>query len=490
MQPWEIFLIVLATLVGIVAIVLPTVAFATKPKTNPPGHPPGLAPGLAPGPAPGYNPSQRPQPSPTPKPPTPKPPTPKPPTPKPPTPKPPTPKPPTPKPPPPPPTPPPPPSTPPPQDWYTNVFMPNPADYGHEIKGESATYVPKNGDYIMAIGDWGETAGSAPQACQGDTASLMTKYATKHGMPLVVLALGDNFYWTGTDASSADRWNESWVNYYGALTSIPWLVVLGNHDVGNGDKNLLCPENAGVPVRGCTVSYSPDGYINSTCTDCDDLSSNNTCQLYDCGQMTPDKILSDNRPSDVKKNYHLPDFSYYYCIPSEEDCVVEVIAIDRNYIDYPGWGGDGMTKGASEVAGVCGGQQPAMDKSKLIYDAGQALLEARAQKTTAKFVIIINHYPGAISDADVALFDKSVSVIQLYGHTHEVQCQMGGDANPDKCTTILAGHGGGCCSGLPQTGFVTIQLEDVETGVFSTNGLNCESELCYNGCPGLQHYAI
>ncbi|CAK4073533.1 unnamed protein product [Aphanomyces euteiches] len=120
---------------------------------------------------------------------------------------------------------------------------------------------------FLAIGDWGGTLGKGkgdPGTCcklynggidfglerykvdfysQAYVAELMAQSATELH-PLRILGHGDNFYWNGVGTKDAKyRFEHTFERVYNAtsLRNIPWLNVVGNHDIGGatficGDK--------------------------------------------------------------------------------------------------------------------------------------------------------------------------------------------------------------------------------------------------------------
>lgn len=79
---------------------------------------------------------------------------------------------------------------------------------------------------LISIGDWG--TGLPPQK---EVAFQMGECASKTKIEYV-LSTGDNFYEFGVDGVEDPQWNTTFSNVYShpSLLSIPWLVVLGNHD--------------------------------------------------------------------------------------------------------------------------------------------------------------------------------------------------------------------------------------------------------------------
>jgi hypothetical protein len=107
----------------------------------------------------------------------------------------------------------------------------------------------RENNYFLIIGDWGKDGG--PGSCQNRVADLMKQYVQNQAALgktlLFIAAVGDNFYWSGQDGS---KWSSQWDDVYGhsdpnsPLYDIPWLAVLGNHDIGNSDPYLACPSVA------------------------------------------------------------------------------------------------------------------------------------------------------------------------------------------------------------------------------------------------------
>lgn len=253
--------------------------------------------------------------------------------------------------------------------------------------------------------------------------------------------MGDNFYWTG---NSGD-WSTQWGNVYGTadpsspLYNIPWLAVLGNHDIGDTDKYTACP---GSSPTGATVGG----------------------QKYGSLQMNKDK--NPLRPSWTEK-FYLPDYSYHYEIA---DVGVELIAVDENANDIGGLGGD--SSGHRQMFATCGGQGSVAGFLGMIKQSGEDLLVDRAKKGKATTVLIINHYPGIGSDLknkfQGAAGGRKVNVLSAYGHTHQQQCD--GRNSAGQCDLIMTGGGGGCCSSDLRgnyAGFTAVHL--TEDGSFTSD---------------------
>ncbi|KAF0715642.1 Aste57867_3269 [Aphanomyces stellatus] len=123
---------------------------------------------------------------------------------------------------------------------------------------------------FLAIGDWGGTLGKdkgdAGSCCklynggidvahdrykvdfysQAYVAELMAQSATQLQPVLRILNHGDNFYWNGVGTSDAKyRFEQTFEKVYNqtSLRAIPWLSVLGNHDIGGA--TFICGDEDG-----------------------------------------------------------------------------------------------------------------------------------------------------------------------------------------------------------------------------------------------------
>eukprot|EP00794_Sanderia_malayensis_P007543 gene7543-8380_t len=84
---------------------------------------------------------------------------------------------------------------------------------------------------FLVLGDWGGLP-IPPYTTPIETsvASMMAKTAQDIGAEFVV-ALGDNFYFTGVDDEKDARFLETFENVYKAESlQVPWYVIAGNHD--------------------------------------------------------------------------------------------------------------------------------------------------------------------------------------------------------------------------------------------------------------------
>ncbi|CAL8269693.1 tartrate-resistant acid phosphatase type 5a [Gadus morhua] len=84
---------------------------------------------------------------------------------------------------------------------------------------------------FLAVGDWGGVP-YPPYVTpvEQTTAREMGKIAKQMGADFV-LALGDNFYYTGVDSVDSPRFNDTFESVFTAKSlNIPWYVLAGNHD--------------------------------------------------------------------------------------------------------------------------------------------------------------------------------------------------------------------------------------------------------------------
>jgi len=397
------------------------------------------------------------------------------------------------------------------QSGYVPIFDPDPAANGHVMKlSDTST------DYLFLMGDWGDEGPENPTGtypCQINVAKAAKQYAFSKGKdPLVVCSLGDNFYWTGVGAgaSSSGAWKTNYLDVYGpaagerSLLSIPWLAVMGNHDLGTSDPFYACGflhPNA----KKCLVSATPTGgvYENSAdCTPCGSVPAGPAskavagqprCQAYLGGQFSGSKVNAGDTA--VPPNWHMPDRNYFYCIPSVENNLIEVIAVDTNATDAGAWGGNQGT-GAQQCATSDG--VSALGEENEVLNNAYNLVATRGYESTARLVIIIQHYNSgydadccvsrpdgtgggcAIASQLTQLFtagaaspgsqrskstDPAVTdnwlLLSAFGHAHDTSCAGGPNHGgpTSNCTFILAGGSGGCCGGaIPRAGFVSVEL--------------------------------
>eukprot|EP01062_Namystynia_karyoxenos_P006873 TRINITY_DN123_c1_g1_i1.p1 TRINITY_DN123_c1_g1~~TRINITY_DN123_c1_g1_i1.p1 ORF type:complete len:408 (+),score=83.98 TRINITY_DN123_c1_g1_i1:169-1392(+) len=335
---------------------------------------------------------------------------------------------------------PPPPPPPSPSGWVNHYDGNNPLGISADSR--------RSNNYFLILGDWGKFGG--PGDCQSQVAGRMKAYIKSQeaqGRKLLFVAVvGDNFYWSGNDPSRS--WSTQWSTAYGIedpaspLFGVPWLAVLGNHDYGDTDLHSACPWVAPMATVGG--------------------------QAYSSTQMNQDK--NPSRPGWTSK-YWLPDYSYHYEIP---EASLELIAVDQNYVDINGLGGD--PSGHQKAFAACGGEGTVSDFLGKVGRSGEDLLRERAAKGSASTVVIIQHYPSR-GDAVKQIFDgavpsgRKVTSVSAFGHTHDQQCQRTNSFG--QCDLILTGGGGGCCQDDLDhntfAGFTAIHLTDGENGGYTAD---------------------
>jgi len=290
-------------------------------------------------------------------------------------------------------------------------------------------------NYFLIIGDWGKDGG--PGSCQDRVADLMKQYVQNQAAQgktlLFIASVGDNFYWSGQDGS---KWSNQWGDVYGhadaesPLYDIPWLAVLGNHDIGVTDPYLACPSSAALASMGG--------------------------QDYGSRQFNADK--NPERP-DWTGKYWMPDYNFHYEIP---EVGVEVVGVDTNGDHIDDLNGHGHADG---VFNPCGGRDNVQNFLGMIKNSGDDMLKCRAERGTASTVLVMQHYPDNKWDAKGTFENalqqtgRKAGVISAYGHEHEQKCE--GTDEQGQCNIIMTGSGGGCCEGdLPHShaGFTAIHL--------------------------------
>jgi len=313
-------------------------------------------------------------------------------------------------------------------------------------------------NFYLVIGDQGGCAGGCDDCCsmQKQVASKMLEYVQKrktsqpYSKLLFVLVVGDNFYWTG---ASAGRFKGTWLDVYDKeLTSVPWFAVMGNHDFGDDDPGAACPSIQ--PRFTCDDS-------NAFTTACGGAQPYSTeAQGYNCNQFDANKGGVDG---DDRKNYHLPDYTYYYTIPELD---FELIAMDWNWYDLDGLGGD--SSGSAETRKICGSHTRFSKSMAAIRNASTELLYKRAAQAESKNVAIIGHYPDWFQNgqnfrkmylnAQPAERRGETKVFNFYGHTHKQECDS---TTNGECVDFMTGGSGGCCSTRDTpAGFVAISFDD------------------------------
>lgn len=312
-------------------------------------------------------------------------------------------------------------------------------DYNGDNELNIVPAARRSDNYILIIGDWGcrrNIWNHYTGGCQDAVAKKMKEYVqnmkNQGKKCLLIAAVGDNFYDTGMKSTS--DWKAFWGDVYGTndpkspLYGIPWMGILGNHDIGDGDPWAACPDK----------SPNPFAVKNG--------------QKYAMKQFNSDK--NPSRPAWTNGKYWQPDYNWHYLI---KEAGLEVIGVDTNVFDVNGVGGGGASAGGKQVWKNCGGAPRSfLEKIKA---SGFELIRQRAAKSPAKTVLIIQHYNGAMASDVKSEFEKlnggKAQVLSAYGHAHEQKCERGPES---KCQLILTGGGGGW--GGPSYGFTAVHLTD------------------------------
>lgn len=274
---------------------------------------------------------------------------------------------------------------------------------------------------------------------------MMKDYVTKHKKQgkkcLFVGAVGDNFYAAGVRDDA--HWRKQWGDVYGtdnplsALHNIPWLSVMGNHDIGNDDPTCACGG--------------------------------------ECKQFNKAR-----RPSGTEK-YWMPDYYWYYYIAGVN---LEILGLDTNAVDVGGIGGDGCKNGGRVVCQKCGGQAKVQKFLTDKMNAGESLLDERAKSTNATTAVILQHYSGGLGKKLKDRFDGhrgKAQVLSAYGHAHDQVCE---GSREHGCDTILTGGGGGWKGG-GYFGFTAVHLTD--DGGYQTVLETSEVRFRQSACKYLTH---
>eukprot|EP00928_Gymnodinium_smaydae_P043547 TRINITY_DN2914_c2_g1_i1.p1 TRINITY_DN2914_c2_g1~~TRINITY_DN2914_c2_g1_i1.p1 ORF type:complete len:507 (-),score=77.65 TRINITY_DN2914_c2_g1_i1:64-1533(-) len=332
-------------------------------------------------------------------------------------------------------------------------------DIGSRVKGVGDAGGSLADNFYVVLGDSGGCAGGCPQCCemQRDVAKLLQDYVAerkrqkKHSELLFVLLVGDNFYWTGAHHG---RFKDTWKEVYGeVLTSVPWFAVMGNHDYGDSDPGSGCPHKS--PRFTCDASNA----ASEACGGPRPYSKHP--QGYDSNQLNANKGGVDGA---LRKNYHMPDYTYYYTIPALS---FELLAMDWNYYKAETFGGGGAQQGARYLNEHCGGFENLKLSMKSIEEASTKLLLERAVANKSSNVAIFSHYPDEFQNGinlRRTFLDKHPStpkVFNFFGHTHSQGCKGWSDETKTECVDFLTGGSGGCCSLWDQpAGFVVVSFDD------------------------------
>lgn len=248
------------------------------------------------------------------------------------------------------------------------------------------------------------------------------KYEAQGKKCLFVGAVGDNFYAGGLQDEA--HWKKQWGDVYGTsdpssgLYDIPWLGVMGNHDLGNDDPDCAC---------------------------------NGACKQFNNAE----------RPSGTEK-FWMPDFHWHYYIPGVD---LEIIGLDTNALDVDGIGGDGCGHGAKVTCDRCGGRDNLANSLNEKRRAGESHLDSRASISGAKTALIMQHYNwakgiGNVGDMYKKRFESKnggkAKVLSAYGHAHDQVCEGSRERG---CDVILTGGGGGWKGG-GFFGFTAVHLTD------------------------------
>eukprot|EP00871_Galdieria_phlegrea_P004635 jgi/Galph1/5172/GphlegSOOS_G3850.1 len=90
---------------------------------------------------------------------------------------------------------------------------------------------------FLVVGDWGRNGHYHQKSVAKAMAAL-----SRRARPSFIISTGDNFYEDGVESVHDKQWNVSFEQVYDflPLKSVPWYVVLGNHDhLGNYTAQLV-----------------------------------------------------------------------------------------------------------------------------------------------------------------------------------------------------------------------------------------------------------
>ncbi|KDO26460.1 hypothetical protein SPRG_08263 [Saprolegnia parasitica CBS 223.65] len=263
---------------------------------------------------------------------------------------------------------------------------------------------------MLAIGDWGGTLGKEngdPGSCcviyngwvnpksyrfqidywaQNYVAELMALSANELA-PSRILSHGDNFYWVGVGLDNAKyRFEQSFEKVYNqpSLQYVPWINVMGNHDIGGA--NFICGDSE--PYYECSSPSELVDYLE---------------HRY---------LAQSSYKSPYGDRWVLRDH-YYVERVERNGVVVEIFNIDTNYAE--GSGGKevccqcyGYAAKYNTNPGVCGnterGAASCAGGSTELYDACINRINAWAEEGYARALVDI-----AASDADFTIINTHFS---------------------------------------------------------------------------------
>lgn len=155
---------------------------------------------------------------------------------------------------------------------------------------------------FLAMGDWG--GAPAPfyhTPGQRQAAEGMGKVASDIKATFV-LAVGDNFYFSGVDDVGSSRFEKTWRNVYNApsLQQIPFYVIAGNHD----HKGNVSAQIAYTKVDPTKSWVFPDFYHKQQFTDENGVTLDviliDTVQLCDMNQAEDESVAGYFDPLPLK----------------------------------------------------------------------------------------------------------------------------------------------------------------------------------------------
>merc|ERR1719337_783744 len=85
----------------------------------------------------------------------------------------------------------------------------------------------------------------------------------------------------------------------------------------------------------------------------------------------------------------MPDYNWNYRIDA---LGLEIIGLDTNAVDVGGLGGDGCHGHSPEVCNMCGWGSQVQNYLNGVRNEGEELLVKRAKASSAKTVLIMQHY--------------------------------------------------------------------------------------------------